>query len=132
MLSRAFRPIAVGAGLLGVTALAGCSAPAAAENHSYADGIYSAYGGYSSPGGPQGISVAVQLKDDEVSWVMVTPSSFVGEAGEFQSRFAAEIQGEVVGVDIDLLAISRVAGSSLTSLAFNDAVGQIKSQAVEH
>ena len=130
MLSRAFRPIAVGAGLLGVTALAGCSAPAA-ENHSYTDGIYSAWGGYSSPGGPQGINVAVQIKNDEIAWVMVTPSSFIGEAGEFQSRFAAEIQGEVVGVDIDRIAISRVAGSSLTSLAFNDAVGQIKTEAIE-
>ena len=130
MLSRAFRPVVVGAGLLGLTALAGCSAPQA-ENHSYTDGIYSAWGGYSSPGGPQGISVALQLKNDEVSWVMVTPSSFIGEAGEFQSRFAEEIQGAVVGVDIDLIAISRIAGSSLTSTAFNDAVGQIKVEAVE-
>ena len=130
MLSRAFRPIVVGASLLGVTALAGCSAPAA-ENHSYTDGIYSALGGYSSPGGPQSINVAVQLKNDEVAWVMVTPSSFIGEAGEFQARFADEIRGEVIGVDIDAISISRVAGSSLTSMAFNDALGQIKTEAVE-
>jgi hypothetical protein len=130
MSSRAFRPIVVGAGLLGIAALAGCSA-AEVENRSYADGIYSALGGYSSPGGPQSISVALQLKNDEIAWVMVTPSSFIGEAGEFQSRFAEEIQGEVVGVDIDRIAISRVAGSSLTSTAFNDALGQIKVEAVE-
>ena len=130
MLSRVIRPIIVGAGLLGVTALAGCSAPAAANLH-YADGLYAAWGGYSSPGGPQGINVAVQLKDDEVAWVMVTPSSFIGEAAEFQSRFAEEIHVEVVGKDIDLIAVSRVAGSSLTSTAFNDALSRIKSEAVE-
>src|SRR5690242_4339550 len=130
MLSRAFRPIVVGAGLLGVTALAGCSAPAA-EDHSYADGTYSALGGYSSPGGPQSINVAIQLKNDAVAWVMVTPSSFIGEAGEFQSRFADEIQDQVVGVDVDQITVSRVAGSSLTSTAFNEALSQIKSEAVE-
>lgn len=130
MSSRVLRPIVVATGIFGVTALAGCSAPEV-ENHSYTDGIYSAWGGYSSPGGPQGINVAVQLKDDAVAWVMVTPSSFIGEAGEFQSRFAEDIQGEVVGKDIDLIAVARIAGSSLTSTAFNDALGQIKTEAVE-
>jgi hypothetical protein len=130
MLSRAIRPIAVGAGVLGLTALAGCSAPAA-EDHSYSDGIYSALGGYSSPGGPQSINVAVQLKNDQVAWVMVTPSSFIGEAGSFQARFADEIRGEVIGKDIDLIAVSRIAGSSLTSTAFNEALTQIKTEAVE-
>jgi hypothetical protein len=129
-MSRAFRSIVVGAALLGVTALAGCSGPVV-ENRSYADGIYSAWGAYNSPGGPEGINVAVQLKDDAVAWVMVTPSSFSGASGEFQSRFASEIPDEVVGLDIDRIAISRVAGSSLTSEAFNDALGQIKTEAVE-
>ena len=159
MLSRVIRPIVVGAGLLGVTAaLAGCSGPAA-ENRSYTDGLYAAWGGYSSPGGPQGINVAVQLKNDEVAWVMVTPSSFIGEAlhfhrldlladlfeaerrvtqavfigeaAQFQSRFAQEITGEVVGKDIDQITVSRIAGSSLTSTAFNDALSEIKTEAVE-
>jgi hypothetical protein len=130
MSSRAIRPIVVGAGLLGLTALAGCSA-STGEDHSYADGIYQAWGGYSSPGGPQGINVAVQLKNDQVAWVMVTPSSFIGEAGEFQSRFAEGIQGEVIGKDIDLIAVTRIAGSSLTSTAFNDALTLIKTEAVE-
>ena len=130
MSSRALRPVALAAGILGATALAGCSA-APVEDHSYADGIYSAWGGYSSPGGPQGINVAVQLKDDAVAWVMVTPSSFIGEAGEFQARFAADIQGEVIGKDVDLIDVARVAGSSLTSVAFNDALSQIRTDAVE-
>jgi hypothetical protein len=130
MLSRVIRPIIVGAGLLGVTtALAGCSGPA--ENRSYTDGLYAAWGAYSSPGGPQGINVAVQLKNDEVAWVMVTPSSFIGEAAQFQSRFAQEITGEVVGKDIDQITVSRIAGSSLTSTAFNDALSEIKTEAVE-
>ena len=40
-------------------------------------------------------------------------------------------RGEVIGKDIDLIAVARVAGSSLTSVAFNDALSQIRTDAVE-
>jgi hypothetical protein len=131
ILPRTSRPIAFGFGLLGVTgALAGCSSPAPVD-HSYEDGLYSAVGRYTSPGGAQGINVAVQLEDDIVSWVMVTPRSFFGEPAEFQMNFASGISDVVVGMDIDQIAVSRVAGSSLTSSAFNQAIAEIKSEAVE-
>src|SRR4051794_33424607 len=112
MSSRVVRSIVVGVGLLGIgPVLAGCSGVATAD-HSYADGQYAALGQYSSPGGPQGINVAVQLKNDSIAWIMVTPSSYIGEAGEFQARFAAAVPGEIVGKDIDQIAVSRLAGSS--------------------
>jgi hypothetical protein len=79
----------------------------------------------------QGINVAVQIDDDTVSWVMVTPSSFAGEPAEFQSRFAQAIPDAVLGKDIDSIEISRLAGSSLTSSAFNQALAEIKTEAVE-
>ncbi len=130
MLPRTARPIAFGVGLVGLTTtLSGCTAPAA--DHHYSDGLYAAEGKYSSPGGPQGINVAVQLENDTVSWVMVTPSSFIGEPAKFQSRFAEAVSDEVVGKDIDNIAVSRLAGSSLTSVAFNQALASIKTEAVE-
>ncbi|WP_447589312.1 hypothetical protein [Microbacterium lacticum] len=39
------------------------------------------------------------------------------------------IAGEVVGKDIDDVSVSRVAGSSLTSGGFNDALETIKADA---
>jgi hypothetical protein len=61
----------------------------------------------------------------------VTPRSFFGEPAEFQMNFASGISDVVVGMDIDQIAVSRVAGSSLTSSAFNQAIAEIKSEAFE-
>jgi hypothetical protein len=43
--------------------------------------------------------------------------------------FIGGIADEVVGKDIDEISVSRVAGSSLTSGGFNDAIEQIKAEA---
>jgi hypothetical protein len=131
MSARVVRSIVLGVGVLAIgPVLAGCSG-AAGEDHSYTDGQYAALGQYSSPGGPQGINVAVQIKNDSVAWIMVTPSTVLGEAGEFQARFAQAVPGEIIGKDIDQISVSRLAGSSLTSTAFNEALSQIKTEAVE-
>lgn len=125
------RPIALGVGLVGLTgALSGCAGQPTVD-HSYADGLFRAVGDYISPAGPQGISVAVQLKDDTVAWVMVTPRTFIGEPAEFQNKFAKAAPDEVVGRDVDTITVSRLAGASLTSDAFNQALADIKAQALE-
>lgn len=130
MLPRSTRPLAIGVSLAGLTTLlSGCSAPAV--DHHYSDGTYAATGRYSSPGGPQGIHVAVQLKNDVIKWLLVTPSAFIGEPAEFQARFALAIPDEVIGKDIDQVDVARIAGSSLTSIAFNQALDEIKSAANE-
>jgi hypothetical protein len=130
MLTRFARPAAIGVGLIGITgALGGCSAQQV--DHHYSDGLFSAVGYYASPGGPQGINVSVQLHDDVVGWVMVTPRTHLGEPGQFQREFAEAVPGEVVGKDIDSITVSRLAGSSLTSDAFNSAISAIKDKAIE-
>jgi uncharacterized protein with FMN-binding domain len=134
MLPRTARPIALGVGLTGLVGLtgvlAGCTG-AAPSAQSYLDGTYAAGGSYTSPGGITGIDVAVQLKDDIISWVLITPGTFVGDPGKFQQQFAAAIPDAVIGKDIDSIVISRIAGSSLTSIAFNQALDKIKREAVE-
>jgi uncharacterized protein with FMN-binding domain len=129
---RPSRPIAIAFGLAGVTgALAGCTAPAEPVDHRYVDGTYVADGRYTSPGGLAGITVSITVSDDVVSWVHVAPGTFVGDPFRFQNQFAKAVPDLVMGMDLDDVSVSRVAGSSLTSQAFNQAVDQIKSEAIE-
>ena len=51
------------------------------------------------------------------------------ETEQYQGQFIAGIADEVEGVALDELNVSRVAGSSLTSGGFNEAVASIKEQA---
>lgn len=133
---------------LGLTAvLAGCSAPASGADTGtdtgtdpettevdtsaeYADGTYTADGGYTAPSGPETITVQITLADDVVTDVVVTPHATEGNQALFQGKFASAIAAEVDGKDIDSLAVSRVGGSSLTSGGFNQALESIKAEAL--
>ncbi len=112
-------------GLVG--ALSGCAATT--SDHSYRDGDYAADGTYSAPSGTETISVDLTLEDDIVRSVTVTPHATEGNQKKFQTQFADGIAVEVLGKDIDELSVSRVAGSSLTSSGFNDALEAIKAEA---
>ena len=147
--------IAVFAGLAAVTTLAGCAADAveaepatsdpttettetappaetaapAEADSVFTDGTYSADGSYESPNGSESISVTVTIADDVVTAVEVTPHATGGNSAQFQGQFASGISAEVVGVALDDVSVSRVAGSSLTSGGFNAAIDAIQSQA---
>jgi uncharacterized protein with FMN-binding domain len=96
---------------------------------SYADGTYTAEGEYNSPGGTESISVELTLEGDTVTAVTVTPEATSGNAVRYQNDFADGISDVVVGENIDDLDVDRVAGSSLTSGGFNEALETIKSEA---
>ena len=131
MLQRTARPIVIGAGLVGLTAaLTGCAA-GAAPDHSYRDGSYTASASYLAPSGTEKIDVELRLTNDVITSLTVTPHAYDRNAAKFQEQFVNGIGDAVVGADIDLLAIARVAGSSLTSGGFNSALAEIKGQAVE-
>ena len=122
-----------------ITALAGCSGDADAAEGSatgsgsgseyYAYGTYSADGSYQSPGGQESVSVSITLEGDVVTAVTVTPHATSGNSKQYQTQFASGIADQVVGKDIDSLDVSRVAGSSLTSGGFNQALQQIRADA---
>ena len=95
----------------------------------YADGSYSAEGKYLSPGGAESIGVELTLKGDVVTAVTVTPNATSPNAIRYQGEFVGGIAAVVVGKNIDTLKVSRVAGSSLTSGGFNEAVATIKADA---
>lgn len=61
--------------------------------------------------------------------VEVTGDPQAPESKQYQGQFIEGIADEVDGKAIDDLNVSRVAGSSLTSGGFNQAVEAIKEQA---
>ncbi|MFT4044704.1 MAG: FMN-binding protein [Gordonia sp. (in: high G+C Gram-positive bacteria)] len=95
----------------------------------YRDGKYSATGHYRSPGGPQQLGVTVTLSNSVITALSVDTSKTRGTSKQFQGKFAGGIDALVVGKNIDHLNVHKVAGSSLTSNGFNDAIEQIKNKA---
>lgn len=130
------------AGLSLAAAVTGCAGAADAEEPTtepsspaessgpYADGSYEATGEYQSPGGAESIDVEITLEDDVVTDVTVTGNATQGNAQRYQAQFAGGIADVAVGVNIDELSVDKVAGSSLTSDGFNDALEQIKADAL--
>jgi hypothetical protein len=102
---------------------------AASGSSAYADGEYSADGEYTSPGGKESVGVSLTLSGDVITAVTVTPESTNPNGKKYQGEFADGIASVVVGKSIDDIKVSKVAGSSLTSGGFNDAVEQIKADA---
>lgn len=96
---------------------------------SYVDGTYTAEGSYQTPESVETISVTVTLEGDVITAVEVTGDPGARESEEYQGKFIGGISDAVVGTDIDDISVSRVAGSSLTSGGFNQAIDDIKSQA---
>ncbi|MGN8551062.1 UNVERIFIED_CONTAM: FMN-binding protein [Microbacterium sp. SLM126] len=97
---------------------------------SYADGTYSADGSYATPESVETISVTVTLEDDVITSVEVSGDPSRPESEQYQGQFIGGISDAVVGQDIDEISVSRVAGSSLTSGGFNEAIETIKSEAI--
>jgi uncharacterized protein with FMN-binding domain len=101
----------------------------ASSSSTYADGTYTAEGSYATPESVETIVVTVTLENDIITAVDVTGDPQKRESEEYQGRFIGGIADVVVGQDIDQISVSRVAGSSLTSGGFNQAIDTIKSEA---
>ncbi|MEJ1155956.1 hypothetical protein [Microbacterium marmarense] len=139
VVSRPARATAAMAATAGIVALAGCSpSTEAAESDAgsvpagdgtYVDGTYSADGSYATPESVESISVTVTLSDDVITEVQVVGDAQAQESQQYQSDFIGGISVVVVGQDIDEISVSRVAGSSLTSGGFNQAIDAIKAEA---
>lgn len=138
------RPVRIGVATVGVAsalALAGCSASdaaadsdstapdSAADSAAYADGTYTAEGTYSTPESVETIEVTITLADSVITGVEVTGDPQKSESAAFQEQFIGGIADVVDGKNIDEISVDRVAGSSLTSAGFNQAIEAIKAEA---
>lgn len=105
------------------------ASPSAVSHGTYKDGTYSADGNYVSPNGTETVGVQLTLASGTVTDVKITEHPSSPNTRKFQGEFASGIADQVVGRNIDDLNVSKVAGSSLTSGGFNQAVERIKTQA---
>jgi len=103
--------------------------PAPAASGVYKDGTYEATGSYTSPNGQEEVDVSVTLTGDVITAVTVTPEATNPNSINYQTQFADGIAAVVEGKNIDEIDVSRVAGSSLTSGGFNEAIETIKGEA---
>ena len=139
-------PLAILTGLTLVGALAGCATDAAdggttpsspstetgtdeAASGSYTDGEYTESADYQSPNGTEEVTVTVTLADGVITAVEVVGDGDNPNSKRYQGEFADGIGDVVVGKNIDEISVDKVAGSSLTSAGFNDAIDAIKADA---
>jgi uncharacterized protein with FMN-binding domain len=106
------------------------SSALASSGGGYKDGTYSADGTYKSPNGTETVGVQLTLANGTVSAVEITEHPSNPNTRKFQGQFASGIAEQVVGKSLDEIKVSKVAGSSLTSGGFNQAVEEIKAQAL--
>lgn len=95
----------------------------------YKDGTYSAEGNYQVHVGPKHIKVTVTLKDN-----IITEADVVNEGDDpmtvkMQDLFISGYKPEVIGKNINEVQLSKVSGSSLTPIGFNNALRLIEEQA---
>lgn len=95
----------------------------------FKDGTYTATSRYDTPGGGASIGVSVTLKGSTITDATLTQGAPDREAQEFQDRFASGYKSLVVGKKITDVSLTRVAGSSLTPIGFNNALQDIENQA---
>jgi len=89
---------------------------------------FSASVDYFPEGRNESISVSLKLNGTVVSELSMVNSMNDGKSRRYQLAFESEIQPLVIGKDIKLLNLSRVAGASFTTDAFMQAINKMKSQ----
>ncbi|CAO1653268.1 FMN-binding protein [Salinibacterium sp. NYA9b] len=137
--------VALFAGVTLVGALSACSSTATtadvgsaettvpdatATGAEYTDGTYTESGEYTSPDGQENVDVTLTLESNVITDVTVVGNGDNPNSKQFQGEFIDGIAAEVVGKKIDELSVDKVAGSSLTSGGFNNAVDAIKADAL--
>jgi uncharacterized protein with FMN-binding domain len=111
------------------TTPSGPASSLAGSGSDYQDGTYSADGNYVSPNGTETVGVELTLASGTVTAVNITQHPSNPNTRKFQGEFAGGIASQIVGKNIDDLNVSKVAGSSLTSGGFNQALEKIKAEA---
>jgi hypothetical protein len=97
----------------------------------YANGAHTVTTTYKAPGdASHNVNVNLTLKDDIVTAATVSYSGDkVDTSSNYQSKFSAAYQAQVIGRSLNSIKLSRVGGASLTTGAFNAALAEIKTKA---
>jgi len=114
------------------TDTSGTSGSTITATSTYKDGNYTTVGSYDSPDGTELLTVQITLQNDVVTATAAQVGAHDPEGREYQNQFIASYKQLVVGKNIDSIQLSRVSGSSLTSLGFNNALAKIRNQAKQN
>lgn len=96
----------------------------------YQDGAYTATVNYEIPYGyVEPMEVTLQLEDNVVVDVSTSFDVVNPVSEDYQQAFLEYVSREVVGKKVDDVALSRMAGASLTNRAFDAALAEIKAEA---
>lgn len=91
--------------------------------------IYTTEVEYESPGGQEVNAFTIILNKEVITEVKVGITTNIDESIFYQKDFASELPKIIVGKRlVDLGPIDRLAGASLTTTAFNEAVSALKNQ----
>lgn len=102
--------------------------PATPKN--YKDGKYSLTIKYNTPAGFEDLGVNLELSKNKIIAATVTKMGRDGTSSNFQSKFISDFSSYVIGQDIENLKLKVTSGASLTTGGFNNALNQIRAQAV--
>jgi len=74
--------------------------------------------------------VTVTIDDETITDVNVGTRATDETSLDYQERFAAAVPNEVIGKDLGEVTVGKLAGSSSCPDGFNDAIAQIREQAL--
>lgn len=100
------------------------------KDSAYKDGTYEATGHYVSPGGPEELDVSITVKNGKITDTSTVSKATNPKSVMMQGIFIDNYKDMVVGKSLDEVHLDKVAGSSLSPKGFNDALEQIKKEAV--
>ncbi len=95
----------------------------------YNDGTYSTTITYATPENNETVGFSLTIKNDVITAASGTNSSRSRESKEYVADFLSALPKEVVGKKISEVSVSRLAGASLTSRAFTQALVKLEAQA---
>ncbi len=99
------------------------------SNSAYKDGQYTTSVSYQVPKHNNTISITVTLSNDTITNVSAKNSYSDRESSEYIDDFMSNLSSAIVSKKIDNAQLSKLAGASLTTEAYNNAITQIANQA---
>lgn len=101
----------------------------ASDGSLFRDGEYASTGRYLTPGGDESIEVTLRVRDGVITAATSRTEALSPTARQFQEQFRVAIAAQVVARPLSSVTVDVVAGASLTSSGFNDALARIRSEA---
>lgn len=95
----------------------------------FRDGDYVSTGRYLTPGGNESIEVTLKVQGGVITAATSRTEATSPTARQFQEQFRVAIAAQVVARPLASVDVDVVAGASLTSLGFDDALARIRMEA---